>query len=138
MIDIKEENVVVQKSSPNGLFSSKQYVVPANKVFPVLSPLKIQTKEVTGPADLLSQSSDSDDSSTVYDEEESPPITQDVVERPPSVQRRSGRNRPKPQRYGVVSDSDQLSDNENDLIPSWYPGWDKERTKDYVNRNTNE
>ena len=90
-----------------------------------------------------SSSSDSDldpqdvDTDNVVAETRRPDPDVDSVNRPadiPQTYRRSTRNRSKPQRYGVVPNNDQHSDSADDLIPSWYPGWDKDRTREYINR----
>ena len=151
VVEKKKDNVLLQKSAPNGLLSSRQYWVPCNKVFPMIPFKDIKQKEVTGPPLIHSDSSESDLDCSV-DLNHSVPFGNNsecsssyspVQERPanrPAVDqlgRRSSRTRSKPQRYGIDQDNSDGSVNSDndDLIPSWYPGWDKARTHDYISKN---
>ena len=151
VVEKKKDNVLLQKSAPNGLLSSRQYWVPCNKVFPMIPFKDIKQKEVTGPPMIHSDSSESDLDCSV-DLNHSVPFGNNsecsssyspVQERPanrPAVDqlgRRSSRTRSKPQRYGIDQDNSDGSVNSDndDLIPSWYPGWDKARTHDYISKN---
>lgn len=55
----------------------------------------------------------------------------------PQPSRRSNRSRSKPKRYGMVGDDQDHVDSEEEMIPSWYPGWNKERTRNYILNDNN-
>ena len=142
IVKIKSDNVLVQKSSPSGLLSSKQYWLPNEKVFPVIPLKEMQKKEEIGPPVQSSDSSDSDscDSLDSRNEYNQPNVVSEAL---PSEQSagssshtgRPSRSRSKPQRYGIDQDNNQFTDDTHDLIPSWYPGWDQEKTRNYITRN---
>ena len=147
IVKVNPENncVLLQKSTSNGFFSSKQYWVPLNKVFPINS-MRTNNgkKEVTGPPAESSDSSDSD-----YDIVElqsgctpSGCDTDAQCAEPTSsgssqLNQRPARHRSKPQRYGIEPEGEfhYSTENEEDLIPSWYPGWNKERTRNHIAKN---
>ena len=126
--------VLLQKSAPGGLFSSKQYWVLCDKVFPVVPISNTRPKEVTGPAVDSSDSSDSDSSYEVENSCSEDQTVNDSQAQSSEQPTRPLRNRSKPQRYGIDTNDNQFIDGENDLIPSWYPGWDRAETRDYIDR----
>ena len=101
---------------------------------------KAKQKDVTGPA-TCSDSSDSDDYTTheISNQdttvEEIPQSSVPTQETEPV--HRPSRTRSKPQRYGIDPDNNSHSgDSESDdLIQSWYPGWSKSRTRNYIAEN---
>ena len=98
-------------------------------------------KDVTGPTTTYSDSSDSDDCAThdISNQdttvEEIPQSSSPTQETEPM--RRPSRSRSKPQRYGIDPDSNKHSDDSEsgDLIQSWYPGWNKSKTRNYISEN---
>ena len=122
--------------------SSKQYWLPNEKVFPVIPLREIQQKEEIGPPVQSSDSSDSDSCDSVDSRKEcnQPNASSDALPNESSaasssLTRRPSRSRSKPQRYGIEQDNNQFTDDTSDLIPSWYPGWDQEKTRNYITRN---
>ena len=140
IVGTQDKNVLLQKSASSGLLSSRQYLVPSNKVFPMIPLKKAKQKDVTGPA-TCSDSSDSDDYTTheISNQdttvEEIPQSSVPTQETEPV--HRPSRTRSKPQRYGIDPDNNSHSgDSESDdLIQSWYPGWSKSRTRNYIAEN---
>ena len=133
-----QDSVLLQKSAPSGLLSSKQYWVPNNRVFPILSSKKEVIKDAAGPQSDSSDSSDSDLISVTgldCNHPDSDPETARPAVETQQPSRRSNRNRSKPQRYGVAVDEQDPIDSVDELIPSWYPGWNKEDTRNYIMRD---
>ena len=156
---IKKEgsDLIVQKMPVSGFLSSKQHSVPCNKVFPIK---KQQNEKLIAASDqsycskndspLLnghetdSDSSDSDDS-VAYDlpeqrnvhQQDTVPLLSDSTAGSSS---RPVRNRRPPQYYGSSRHSDciESSDQSDEMVESWYPGWDKNRTRNYINNGQQE
>ena len=140
VVNVSGANLLLQKMSPTGLLSSGKVLVPRNKVFHINGELK--EKKAIAPV----TSSDSDDSDCYSDssvESDSDIDTHSVELPPPDIapgsSSRPVRQRRKPDFYGSVRDTDSLSDSvQNDVIDNWYPGWNKERTRRYIDNGQQE
>jgi len=133
-----KDTLLLQKSATSGFLSSKQYWVPNNRVFPISRSKEDEEKDVIGSQ---SDSSDSSDSDQCFSGMDCDPSNETSEGFSPAVEalqpsRRSSRNRSKPQRYGVVADCQDSVEDDNDLIPSWYPGWNKDDTRNYIRDNS--
>ena len=151
VVDVKGQNFLLQKMSPTGLISSKQYLVPRNKVFHFQSKGCTQEEKATVASDSSTES-DSDysvhsDSSEIVDPDiidsnsdlspQEVPI--DSSDTAPSSSGKPVRNRRKTDFYGTVTNTGSLPPSvENDTIDNWYPGWDKQRTRQYIENGQKE
>ena len=142
VIDIKGQDFILQKMSSTGLLSSKQYIVPKNKVFPMVN--TGEKEKVIAPSDSSSDSDSDSADNNVHLDIDSNPIRQDVPAVDSNDQRESTssrplRNRRKPDFYGAAKDTDSVThSDESDLIDNWYPHWDKDRTRRYIDNGQQE
>ena len=65
--------------------------------------------------------------------------TDTAHEVPASISTRPTRNRRKPDYYGSVTNTDEIPlPDESDRIDNWYPHWDKDRTRRYIENGQQE
>ena len=137
----------------SGFLSSKQHLIPCNKVFPIKAQ---ENEKATAASDHVydsdlseedtplvtgirkrndSSCSDSCDSIVVPMKE-----TLSQQQAIPAQSSRPVRNRRPPQFYGSMRDIDAIptQSSSDDLIDSWYPGWDRDRTRNYINNGQQE
>ena len=148
VVDIKGQDLLLQKMAKTGLYASKQYLVPNNKVFPVLGSSE-KEKAVAAPdsssesdCDYTTASNSSDSYSSDASDASSETTVEDHISSNDNVassSSRPARNRRKPEFYGSVANTGSLPPSvENDTIANWYPGWDKDRTRRYIENGQKE
>ena len=140
VVGVNGSNLLLQKMSPTGLLSSGQFSVPSNKVFPIKRDLN--EKKVVAPlssSDSESSSCDSDSSVESESVVDTPSVEIPLPDIASGSSSRPVRHRRKPDFYGSVRDTDSLpAAVQNEVIDNWYPGWNKERTRRYIDNGQQE